>query len=612
MGLPAIGGLIEGDGDGGNGFDFNTVHQITDNFSHTFGKHTFKAGFEYRRNILNRAAANVPRGNISCCPGGYNLAGWLQGIVGNTETGEGFPFTAPRQNRWSAYFLDDFKVSRKLTMNIGLRWDLFQVPLDSFGAWRTLRLDILSDSPRGRVPTVIPEVNTKNFPIYNRDNRYYMPRIGLAYRPTDKWTVRAGFGWFANAQQLNNFTILNLVPPISGTIAFPVVDQLAQTIPLTYGGVNYTLQTRRIVGPVNRVGSLYGGGGSTSTIRNTILVPPDNKASNHYQWSLDLQRALPWNTLLTVGYVGSGSRHLDNTVTFNNPDPAFQDTDVQARRPYPFHKSQGEAPVFGTGNIRYLDSYANGSYHSLQTSYDKRFSSGLTFGLAYTYGKALGEGYGRNEGGAGVGGGYQNPRDRRAIRGRYGFDVTHNMVYNFVYEMPFLNRFKGVAGAFLAGWQTNGIITLRTGFPFTVFGGNLNTGGFTLPDRIADGRLNDSASRQRWFDPTAFRRTDCNIPNRRDLCHYGNAAVDAMVSPGGQNVDFSLYKNWKLPFLGDAGRIQFRAEFFNLLNRPNFGQPNGIGFAGLDSIIPDAPRQGEIRGLRQPMRVIQFGAKLYF
>lgn len=612
MGLPGIGGLIGGDRDGGNGFDFNTTHQITDNFSVTIGKHTLKTGFEYRRNILDRAAANVPRGNISCCPGGYALAGWLQGIVGGTETGEGFPFTAPRQNRWSAYFLDDFKVSRKLTVNIGLRWDLFQVPLDSFGAWRTLRLDILSDSPRGKVPTVIPDVGSKNYPIYNSDNRYFMPRVGLAYRATDKWTVRAGLGWFANAQQLNNFTILNLVPPISGTIAFPVVDQVAQTIPYNYGGQTYNLQTRRIVGPVNRVGSLYGGGGSTSTIRNTILVPPDNKASNHYQWSLDLQRALPFNTLLTVGYVGSTSRHLDNTITFNNPDPAFMNTDVQSRRPYPFHKSQGETPTFGTGNIRYLDSYANANYNALQVSYDKRFSEGLTFGLAYTYSKALGEGYGRNEGGAGIGGGYQNPRDRRAIRGRYGFDVAHNMVYNFVYEMPFLKRFKGVAGAVIGGWQMNGVVTLRTGFPFTVFGGNLNTGGFSLPDRIADGRLEDKATRQLWFDPTAFRRTDCNIPNRQDLCHYGNAAVDALVAPGAQNMDFSVYKNWALPFLGDAGRLQFRAEFFNLFNHPNFGQPNGIGFASLDSVIPDAPRQGEIRGLRQAMRVVQFGMKMYF
>jgi len=619
IGLPAT--IIPGDRDGGNGFDFNTVHQFTNNLSMTRGSHTFKTGFEFRRLILDRAAANVPRGSVACCPGGYNLAGWLMGYFGDTQTGEGFPFTAPRQNRWSAYFLDDWKVTRKLSMNIGMRWDYFQVPLDSFGAWRSLRLDVLTRVPDGRsLPTVIPEVDTVNWPSYNKDNRYFMPRIGLAYRATPKWVIRSGFGWFANAQQLNNFTILNLVPPVSGTIAYQIQQDILPTFQYPYAGRNYTIQPSRLrPGFINSVGNIYGAGsGSVSSVRNTNLVPPDNKASNHWQWSFDIQRELPFNILMTLGYVGSKTNHLDNTVTWNNPDPAYLDTNIQARRPYPFHVSQGEVDangnprIFGTGNIRYLDSYGNGTYHALQSNIEKRYSHGLVFGWAYTYSKAIGEGYGRNEGGAGVVNGYQNPRDRRSARSRYGFDVTHNNVFNFVYEMPFLNRFKGVAGAFLAGWQTNGVLTIRTGFPFTVTGGNLNTGGFTLPDRVEDGRLGDAASRQLWYDITAFRRTDCNINGRPDLCKYGNAAMDAMVSPGGRIMDFSIYKNWKLGFLGEQGRIQFRSEFFNLLNTPNFGQPGGISFTTTSSIIPDGPRNGEIRSLRNPMRVIQFAAKIYF
>jgi hypothetical protein len=129
---------------------------------------------------------------------------------------------------------------------------------------------------------------------------------------------------------------------------------------------------------------------------------------------------------------------------------------------------------------------------------------------------------------------------------------------------------------------------------------------------VADGRLGKAATRQRWYDITAFRRVDCNINGRPDLCHYGNAAMDAMVSPGAQNLDLSVYKNWRLPFLGEQGRFQFRAEAFNAFNHPNFGQPQGISFSSLTSIIPDGPRDGEIRSLRLPMRIIQFGAKLYF
>jgi hypothetical protein len=232
--------------------------------------------------------------------------------------------------------------------------------------------------------------------------------------------------------------------------------------------------------------------------------------------------------------------------------------------------------------------------------------------LAYTYSKALGEGYGRNDPSGDVNSTYQDPRNRRANRSRYGFDVTHNAVINYVYDVPLFQNSRGwVHGAF-GGWQTSGVISLHTGFPFTVSGGNLNTGFTTYPDRVADGRLGDSAARQRWYDPAAFRRTDCNLSLHPELCHYGSSAPDALVSPGVHTFDLSLGKNWPVKRIGDRGRLQFRAEAFNAFNTPQFGQPNGLSFLSLDSVVPDGPRVGEIRGLRQPMRIFQFGLKLYF
>lgn len=602
-GIPnvGLGGFgIPGDRDGGNGFDFNTVHQFANNLSFMRGNHNFKTGMEYRYNILDRAAANLPRGSmgLSANEAGYALASWLLGYPNSTTTAEGLPFTAPRQNRWSAYFLDDWKATRKLTINVGVRMDLFQIPLDSFGAWRTLRLDILTQGADGNMwPTVIPEPGTKNWPPYDSEGAIWMPRVGIAYRATDKWVIRTGAGIFANAQQLNNYTILNLQPPTSGTVGFNQV-----TVATPQG-------TRRFPegSTILTLDNAFPGATTLTGRRNVLLVPPDNKSSRHVQWSFDIQRQLPWNTVLTVGYVGSKTSFLDNTVNWNNPDPS-PNTDINARRPYPAHISLGEGnAVRALGNIRYLDSYANANYHALQVSVDKRYSSGLVLGLAYTYGKAQGEGYGRNEGQVGVPNTYQNPRDRRASRSRFGFDVTHNAVFNFVYEMPFLNRFRGVAGAFLAGWQTNGILTLRTGFPFNVSGGNLNTGGPTTPDRLADGRLGSQATRQLWFDPNAFLRTDCNIPGRLDLCHYGNAGFGILTGPGAKTLDFSLYKNWRL---GEVSRLQFRAEGFNITNTPQFGQPNGLSWVG--QTLDYAPRVGEIRSLQLPMRVVQFALKLYF
>jgi len=311
--------------------------------------------------------------------------------------------------------------------------------------------------------------------------------------------------------------------------------------------------------------------------------------------------------------VGSQTVHIDNTISnFNQPSPS-SNTDVNGRRPYQAYISQGEGDTPRLlGTIRYLDSFANANYNGLQVQAQKRYSHGLTLGLAYTFSKALGEGYGRNDPAGDVNSAYQDPLNRRQNRGRYGFDVTHNAVINYVYELPIFKHSTGLVKGALGGWQTSGVVTLHTGFPFSVYGGNINTGQTPYPDRVADGRLGSSASRTLWYDPTAFRRTDCNIPTHPELCHYGNSANDALISPGIHTVDFSLGKNWAIAKMGEAGRLQFRAEAFNFFNTPQFGAPNGLGWVSNDSIVPDAPRVGEIRSLRQSMRIFQFGAKLYF
>ncbi len=613
-GIPPT-GVIAGS-DGGARFDLNGIYQFSENLSFIRNSHNFKVGFEYLRYGLDRAAANVPLGNLGCCPGGYGLAGWLLGYPSSSSSAEGLTWTAPRQNRWGAYIQDEWRATRKLTINMGMRWDFFQVPHDVNKKWRSLRLDILTQSTDGRqLPTVVPEPN-EDFDFYRTDNRYFMPRLGIAYRATSKWVIRAGGGWFANVQQMNNMTILDLQPPYSGTFGFNVVDDAALTIPLNYGGVATTATTRKFRPgfPILTLDNPFPGQGTGAARTNVLAFTPDNKASSVVQWSFDLQRELPWKTIVTVGYVGSKTSHIDNTVSnFNSPATPSTNTDFNSRRPWQAYVSRGEGNEARLlGNIRYLDSFGNANYHALQVQAQKRYSSGFTGGLAYTFSKALGEGYGRNDPSGGVNSAYQDPNDRRQNRGRYGFDVTHNVIMNYVWDLPIFTNTKGIVKAVLGGWQTSGVVTLRTGFPFSLAGGNLNTNSSTYPDRIADGRLFGKATRQLWYDLSAFRRTECNIQNHPELCHYGNAATDALITPGMHQFDLSLSKNWAFSPLGERGRLQFRAEAFNAFNTPQFGQPNGISFANNDSIIPDGVRSGEIRSLRQPMRIFQFGLKLYF
>ena len=614
-GIP--GTLVGADGDSGWGTKEGTQHEISENFSVNRGSHNLKTGVDYMRVLTYANSSNSPRGSLgtSAAVGGYALAGWLMGYLDNSTTPEGLPPAALNQNRWSAYFLDDWKVSRKLTLNLGLRWDYFQVPLDDLGGIRTLRLGVLTQASDGRMlPTVIPAPRSRNYAVTSSDNRYFMPRAGFAYRMSDKWIIRGGGGWFVNAQQLNNYAILSRIAPNGGAFGFNTANQVAQTINYTYSGQNYSQQTRQFT-PGSQILTLDNAFPGQSNLAipprsNLLVLTPDNRYTNVWQWSFDIQRALPLKTVLTIAYVGSKTSNIDTTMVSWNLPPPNTNTNIAATRPYQAYVSLGEgnAPR-GLGQIRYLDNFANGSYQGLQTTVEKRYSRGFIFNLAYTFSKSLGEGYERNSGNSNS---YQDPANRRAERGRYLFDTSHNAVVSFVYEMPFLNRFKGVAGGFLAGWQVNGIVTLHTGSPFGLSGGNLNTGGISRPDRIADGRLGDKATRQLWFDPTAFRRTDCNIPGRLDLCHYGNAATDILNRPGARNADVSIYKNWRIQSFGEAARIQFRLEAFNATNSPHFGQPIGIGFVSPNAVVPDAPQQGEIRSLVSPMRILQLGLKLYF
>ena len=204
--------------------------------------------------------------------------------------------------------------------------------------------------------------------------------------------------------------------------------------------------------------------------------------------------------------------------------------------------------------------------------------------------------------------------DRAGSRARTAFDLTHNAVIHFVYEIPFGKNLKGSTGMLLKGWQTNGIFSIRTGFPWTptVSSNDLNTGGDgtpVRPDRLQDGRLPDTRTRQLWYDPSAFLRVSCQNASRPDRCHYGNSGRNIMDSPGQRNLDFSMFKNFAVT---EAVKIQFRAEAFNVSNTPYFGQPNNLGFVNANSVTPDAPRVGEIRSLRAAMRVLQFGLKLSF
>ena len=243
----------------GNGYDNMNTYQFGNHLSFIRGNHNLKTGVEYYRISMERGAANLEEGllSFSSNESGYALASFLLGLPNGSQSAEGLPLTFPRANRFGAYLNDDWKVTPRLTVNMGLRFDYNGVPIDSKGLWRTL--DFVGDGTdvgRGAgyttadgtvIPTVSPASVDENgaVKLFHQDVRFFMPRIGIAFRPADKWVFRVGAGWFDNINHMNTWTILNLMPPKSGSLFFNSVTDNYNTVPVNAAdGNTYSLRTR--------------------------------------------------------------------------------------------------------------------------------------------------------------------------------------------------------------------------------------------------------------------------------------------------------------------------------------------------------------------------------
>jgi hypothetical protein len=612
----------------GNGYDNMDTVQIGNHLSWIKGAHNIKIGGEYYRISMERGAANLEEGSLAFSSNetGYALASFLLGLPRESGTPEGLPLTFPRANRFAFYIHDDWKATPRLTVNIGLRFDYNGFPVDSQGLWRTLTLPGEgSDLGRGIgytkedgtvIPTVFPEFVDERGAVKmaQQDVRFFMPRIGIAYRPTDKWVLRAGAGWFDNINHTNTFTIFNLMPPKAGSQTFQTSLATADTVSVQGAdGNSYELITRQYAPGSNILTLddpfLFQTGG-TSTVRpvNVTYAPPDYHDGDVWKWSFDVQRELPNNTVLTVGYAGSKGSHVGNSIANFNDPYELSGTFRQENRPYPefYDAANPELGVQGIGRIRYIDSYGESFYHGLQVRLDKRYARGVTFGLSYTWSKSHGDG----ENGGQEGASFQNVLDRRGSRGLFRFDQTHNFVGHFVWELPG-QQLQGVAKHILGGWQANGILSLRSGFPFGLTQSTADVGlanASIRPDVVGE-TIPSDPTRKLWYNPQAFQRVTCRVPGQEDLCHYGNLGYNALRGPGQSQMDFSLYKNFAIT---ERYRVQFRWEAFNVFNTPFFSNPGNISFSSTSQLTPDGSRNGEIRSLRTAMRIMQFGLKFSF
>jgi hypothetical protein len=375
--------------------------------------------------------------------------------------------------------------------------------------------------------------------------------------------LRGGYGIFYSVAQFDNMNILQLNPPNGGslTVINPALNPVA------------TIQN-----PVPA--ELY----PANPIFNVVSVPIDRKRRNGYMqnFNLQLSKELTRSDVLEVGWVGTKGTHVDTSLqNFNQAIPGTGD--IQSRRPYPAY-----------ARIRMIAPDGNTVYHSLQSRFEHRLSSGLSATVAYTWSKTIDDaGETINAGGCVC----QNPRNRgKAERAASVYDQRHRLVLAYVWDLPFAKDWKGPQGFVLHGWSFGGIVTMASGRPFNIVqsGDTWNADALWPRPNAVQGvspRL-DTRTADRWFDTAAFTRSTT----------YGTSPRNPVVGPGLHTFDLSFSKAFKVP-VQENHAVLFRAEMFNIFNTPQLNNPGGSLGTGTF---------GRVTSTAADNRQIQFALKYTF
>ena len=546
------------------------VTEFNDSLTWVKGRHILKFGLNFRHWVPLFTDSGTYEGQ-------WNFNGSItQNKAKPAGTGDAFadfalgvPFSVGRNypadwfggmaNYWHFYVQDDFKVNSRLTLNIGLRYELSPW-LDGYKG------QVGTFLPKSAKPVAVQAVNLNAqfvAPVANglfgnliqtcaqagiaanctaTDYTQWAPRFGFAWRPLDdKTVIRGGYGIFYEVESSGNRVNRNMVPY---TLNENVFNDGLRTMANFFSG--------RPIGGAATNPSLAGG-------------YPKMPMGYDQHWSFGVQRQLPMNSVLEVNYVGNRGVNLYEGNPIN--DPLAGPGAIQARRPYPLF-----------GGITYSGQDNSTIYHALQAKYERRYTAGLWYLLSYTYSRSIGV-----SNVPAVGGDYAYERAATP------FDIPQNLTASAGYELPFLKKNR-----ILGGWQLQGIVVLRSGRPFTptISRDVSNTGiGGQRPNRSGSGTLSNPTVAQ-WFDKTAF-----SLPANFT---YGNSGANILREDRYKNLDLSLFKQFQL---NERLRLQFRAEAFNLTNTASFGTP-GTNI--------DAASGGLITSTVSSPRNLQFALKFYF
>ncbi len=566
-------------------FRRENVFQFQDQVSWLRGKHSVLFGANILYTQMNIPSSDsIGEGAYLFIPGPGVTAfqNFLAGSANLFFQGGGITAREWRYKSYNFFIQDEWRIRPNFTLTFGLRYELPIPPTDTKDRVVALR--------PGQQSTVIPSASPGLLfvgdPGISRstietDKNNFAPRIGFAWDlyGNGKMSVRGGYGFY--------------------------YDRLIGLLPFQFGLDPPFYIIPSLPGPfIASFGDPFGGGSpfagrTAQEVADAQIFPlfsflqimdKDMRTPYIQQWNLSYQWQALKDMVIEAGYVATKSTRLPQAVNLNSARPTapFQ----------PF--------LFQVSNYQTTD---NAVYHALQFSANKRFGHGLSFLASYTWSHSID--------GDSIPVNFLNPTgeavfpqdrlDLAAERGNSAFDVRHRFVGSFLYELPFLRNRKDMVGHAFGNWQVNAILTFQTGFPFTVLDTsdpNQDGDATDRPDPIGDpfapGTTSSSLTNcatatrtpQSWFNPCAF--------DHPPLGSNGLVGRNTVTGPGISNLDFSFFKNF--PFM-ETRSVQFRAEFFNLVNHPNFGLPvNDI----------NSPNAGRILKMRLPSRQIQFALKLFF
>ena len=564
----------------------------------TRGRHNLKFGADLSREQINVLFGIATNGFFVFAPfpASDSFASFLLGQSVQFFQGGGQFDRGLRKWVAAGYAQDDYRINARLTLNLGLRYEVNTPYVDirnRMNAWAPgEQSKVYPTAPEGLLFPGDPGVPAGIAPV---DYKEFMPRVGLAWDPFggNKTIVRAGYGIF-----YDGFT--------NGT-GGPLQASIS-ALPWT--------QAYQLPGPGFNLANPYGGaatpfGGQTFVAPATVLTVQSGMRPPYSQnWNLSIERTIAKNYLLDVRYVGNKGTHLPRFIEAN---PSIYGPGVNANnnnqiREYTTCNSAG---LCNYGSVGLLAGDSSSTYHALEVAFSRQFAHGLSFLASYWYSKSLDDISSLNVAGsaptlvAGENDLAQNPSDLAAEHGPSLFDATQRFVFSGTWALPGLHGASRAAAFLVNGWQLNVIGSLSTGTPFTVYdsadvslqGSAPEISGFysSRPDLVSNPNVGQPHTANQWVSRAPFLQ----LNPQTQAGQFGNEGRNVVRGPGIEEVDLSLFKYFKID---ETKRVQFRAECFNLLNHPNFGLPEN----DLES-----PAFGQILQAGPP-RLLQLAVKFLF